>query len=99
MKIFTILGIVFALILAGPTTVLAGGSGKVVPYIGNDEASATFLVEAIARSIVEALNLSGGDAKEATEANEANYYKYARDLAKTLSQLSPSEQNFVWYGS
>lgn len=106
MKNFLAMITIFALLSAGATTVHAGSkgpkpfnSGKAFPYIGDDEQSAQFIVEAIVHAIVERLGLGGKDADRAADANEANYYQYARDLAKTLSQLSPSEQNKVWYGS
>ena len=58
-------------------------SGKPVPYIGNDEASAEFLAHRIEKD-------GGG--------KEERYMQYTRRLAKTLSQFSAADQNQIWYG-
>lgn len=104
MKNFVALSVVFALFFVSANPLFAGeitaNSGQAVPYITTDEDSIEYLVGAIVQSVVESLgDISGSEEKQVEESSESNYLNYARDLAETLSQLTPSEQNTVWYGS
>lgn len=90
------------LLLAGATAVFSDGvnSGQPIPYLTNDEASAEFLAESIAKSIVKAefQGVKKKEQKALIASVQNNYLEYGRKLALTLSELTPAEQNVVWYG-
>lgn len=66
-------------------------NGKPVPKIGKNKSSADFLKERIAK---DALFFHGGNYAQALD----SFASYATILAKTLSQLTPEEQQEIFYG-
>ena len=73
---------------------LAYGS---VPQIRDDELSVEFIVAKLI-ALAQADALEKGLTPPTTAALEKSYRPYARQLVKTLSQLSPEQQNFIFYG-
>ena len=68
-----------------PLTGLGGdiNGGQPVPIISDDEESIEFLAEVMKRDY-------GGTTEQ--------HLKYAEELAKTLAQLTPAEQRYIFYG-
>ena len=91
------------LLLVSASVVFAAGainSGKPVPYIVDDEASAEFLAALIAKSAVTELDgMSKSERRAWVEERYDGILEYARQLAKTLSTFSQPEQDFFWYGN
>jgi hypothetical protein len=69
-----------------------------VPLIRDDAESVKFLLDKMVSDALEE-SYSSANASNATSILEATYRPYARKLAKTLSELSQEEQNYVFYGN
>ena len=67
-------------------------NGNPVPTIANNSDSAAFIKERIAE---EALTDHGANYAQAL----SSYDDYSSSLAKTLSQLTPEEQQEIFYGN
>lgn len=76
-----ILLVIGFLVISSLCTYAKGGinSGKPVPYLANDEASAEFLA---------------GWMEKDYSGDEEDFLIYARSVAKTLSQFSAADQNY-----
>ena len=66
--------------------------GNPVPVIAEDDQSSNFIKERIAEDALDQHEMNYAEALE-------SYDYYAAGLTKTLSQLTPEEQNEVFYGS
>ena len=76
---FFVLGTIFAYAGSGGKI----NSGKPVPYLGDNQASADFIAQRL---------------KKDTGVDEKHFTRLAKKLAKSLSQLNAGEQAEVWYG-